>query len=355
MIDAISKLVESGAISEDVQKGIQEAWDLKIKENKEVVGAELREEFAKRYEHDKSNMIEAIDSMMNEKLSEEITKFVEDRKALAQEKIAYKENVGKHSAKLESFILNKLSEELKELHGDRKSVHENFKKMEEFVVGALAKEIKEFHEDKKGVVETKVKLVAEAKKQMAKMKEAFITRSAKVVESAVNKKLAEELKSLKEDITAARTVNFGKKIFEAFASEYQNSYLNEKSETAKLMKVVDETTMKLKDAEKAIEEKQAVIESKEAESKRQADLMERKEKMAEMLKPLGKDKSEVMSQLLESVQTDKLEASFNKYLPHVMADKAVTKEGAKILSESGGDRAQREDADLTNIRKLAGI
>jgi len=355
MIDAISKLVESGAISEDVKNSIQEAWDLKIKENKEQVGAELREEFAKRYEHDKANMIEAIDKMMNEKLSEEITKFVEDRKALAQEKIAYKENVGKHSAKLESFILNKLSEELKELHSDRKGVHENFKKMEEFVVGALAKEIKEFHEDKKGVVETKVKLVAEAKKQMAKMKEAFITRSAKVVENAVNKKLAEELKSLKEDITAAREINFGKKIFEAFASEYQNSYLNEKSETSKLMKVVDETTLKLKDAEKVIEEKQAVIESKEAEARRQKDLMERKEKMAEMLKPLGKDKSEVMSQLLESVSTAKLEASFNKYLPHVMADKAVTKEGAKILSESGGDRAQREDADLTNIRKLAGI
>jgi hypothetical protein len=355
MIDAISKLVESGAISEDVRNSIQEAWDNKIKENKEVVGAELREEFAKRYEHDKANMIEAIDKMMNEKLSEEITKFVEDRKALAQEKIAYKENVGKHSAKLESFILNKLSEELKELHSDRKGVHENFKKMEEFVVNALAKEIKEFHEDKKGVVETKVKLVAEAKKQMAKMKEAFITRSAKVVESAVNKKLAEELKALKEDITSAREINFGKKIFEAFASEYQNSYLNEKSETSKLMKVVDETTLKLKDAEKVIEEKQAVIESKIAESKRQADLMERKEKMAEMLKPLGKEKSEVMSQLLESVSTAKLEASFNKYLPHVMADKAVTKEGAKILSESGGDRAQREDADITNIRKLAGI
>ena len=181
MIDAISKLVESGAISEDVQKGIQEAWDLKIKENKEQVGAELREEFAKRYEHDKANMIEAIDTMMNEKLSEEITKFVEDRKALAQEKIAYKENVGKHSAKLEEFILSKLNEELKELHSDRKGVHENFKKMEEFVVNALAKEIKEFHEDKKGVVETKVKLVAEAKKQMAKMKEAYQRRRDLIV------------------------------------------------------------------------------------------------------------------------------------------------------------------------------
>ena len=170
----------------------------------------------------------------------------------------------------------------------------------------------------------------------------------------MNKKLAEELKSLKEDITSAREVNFGKKIFEAFASEYQNSYLNEKSETSKLMKVVDETTLKLAEAEKAVKEKQAVIESKDAESKRQADLMERKEKMAEMLKPLGKNKSEVMAQLLESVQTDKLQASFDKYLPHVMADKPVVSE-KKVISESAGDRRQREDADINSIRKLAGI
>ena len=350
----ISKLVESGAISEDVQKSIQEAWDSKIKENKEVVGAELREEFAKRYEHDKANMIEAIDKMMTEKLSEEISKFIEDRKALAQEKIAYKENVGAHSAKLQEFVLTKLSEELKELHGDRKGVHSNFGKMEEFVVNALAKEIKEFHEDKKGVVETKVKLVAEAKAQMAKLKEAFIQKSAKVVESAVNKKLAEELSTLKEDITKARETNFGKKVFEAFASEYQNSYLNEKSETSKLMKVVDETTLKLADAEKAVKEKNAVIESKNAESKRQADLMERNEKMADMLKPLGKQKSEVMSQLLESVQTDNLQASFDKYLPHVMSDKPIVTQ-KKVISEAKGDRETREDADLTNFRKLAGI
>ena len=352
----ISKLVESGAISEDVQKSIQEAWDSKVKENKETVGAELREEFAKRYEHDKGNMIEAIDKMMTEKLSEEISKFITDRKALAQEKVAYKENVGKHSAKLQEFIMKKLAEELKELHGDRKGVHENFNKLEEFVVNALAKEIKEFHEDKKGVVETKVKLVAEAKKQMAKMKEAFITKSAKVVESAVNKKLAEELKTLKEDITAARQINFGKKVFEAFASEYQNSYLNEKSETSKLMKVVDETTLKLADAEKAVNEKNAVIESKNAESKRQADLMERKEKMAEMLKPLGKEKGEVMGQLLESVQTANLQTSFDKYLPHVMAENPIASvKNKRVMTEAAGDRTKREDADLTYIRKLAGI
>ena len=355
MFDAITKLVESGVISEETHKGIQEAWDSKVKENREQVSAELREEFAKRYEHDKGNMVEAIDKMMTEKLSEEINKFVEDRKALAQEKIAYKENVGVHSAKLEEFVLSKLSNEMKELHGDRKTVGENFAKLEEFVVNALAKEIKEFNEDKKSVVETKVKLVKEAKAQMKKLKEAFVTKSAKIVEDAVTRKLGEEISQLKEDISAARQVNFGKQIFEAFASEYQASYLNEKSESAKLLKVVDETTLKLKDAEKSIEEKQAVIESKEQEIARQKDLMERKETMVELLKPLSKDKAEVMSQLLESVQTKDLKSAYNKYLTPVMDEKSTVSTAKKIISEAKGDRSQREDADLTNIRKLAGI
>ena len=355
MFDAITKLVESGVISEDTQKAISEAWDSKVKENREQVSAELREEFAKRYEHDKGNMVEAIDKMMTEKLSEEINKFVEDRKALAQEKIAYKESVGAHSAKLEEFVLSKLTNEMNELHSDRKSVGENFAKLEEFVVNALAKEIKEFNEDKKSVVETKVKLVKEAKAQMKKLKEAFVSKSAKIVEDAVTKKLGQEIAQLKEDITSARKINFGKQIFEAFASEYQASYLNEKSETSKLLKVVDETTLKLKDAEKSIEEKQAVIESKEQEIARQKDLMERKETMVELLKPLSKDKAEVMSQLLESVQTKDLKSAYSKYLAPVMDEKSTVAKAKKIISESSGDRAQREDADLTHIRKLAGI
>jgi hypothetical protein len=355
MFDAIQKLVESGVIGEETQKSIQEAWENKVKENKEQAAAELREEFAKRYEHDKNNMVEAIDKMMTDKLSEEITKFIEDRKALAMEKTAYKENVGKHSAKLESFVMNKLAEEITELNADRKSVHENFSKLEEFVVSALAREIKEFHEDKKGVVETKVKLVKEAKAQMKKLKEAFITKSAKVVEDAVTKKLSEELAQLKEDITAARQINFGKRVFEAFASEYQSSYLNEKSETARLLKVVDEQMLKISEAKKSIDEKQAVIESKEQEIARTKDLMERKETMAELLKPLSKDKADVMSQLLESVQTNALKSAYAKYLPPVMDDKSTAPVGKKVISEAKGDRSQREDADLTNIRKLAGI
>ena len=359
MFDAITKLIESGVIGEDTKKSIEEAWESKVKENRELVTAELREEFAKKYEHDKGNMVEAIDSMMTAKLSEEISKFIEDRKALAQEKVAYKESVGAHSAKLEEFVLSKLTNEIKELHDDRKSVGENFAKLEEFVVNALAKEIKEFNEDKKSVVETKVKLVKEAKAQLAKLKESFIKKSAQVVEQAVTKKLGEEISQLKEDISAARQINFGKQIFEAFASEYQTSYLNEKSESAKLLKVVDETTLKLKDAEKSIEEAKTVIESKEREIAQVKDLMERKATMAELLKPLSKDKAEVMSQLLESTETGKLKTAYDKYLQAVMEDAPVSK-AKKIISEASGDKAsaprsEREDAELGSIRVLAGL
>jgi predicted component of type VI protein secretion system len=307
-------------------------------------------------------MVEAIDKMMTDKLSEEITKFVEDRKALAMEKTTYKENVGAHSAKLESFVMNKLAEELNELNVDRKSVHENFSKLEEFVVGALAKEIKEFHEDKKGVVETKVKLVKEAKSQMKKLKDAFITKSAKVVEDAVTKKLGEELTQLKEDITAARQINFGKRVFEAFASEYQSSYLNEKSETSKLLKVVDEQMLKIEEAKKSIEEKQAVIESKEQEIARSKDLMERKSVMNEMLGTLSSDKKEVMRSLLESVRTPKLREAFDKYLPAVIdgyKKKATTEKVALTESiEVTGDKESKSSVgldDILDIRKLAGL
>jgi hypothetical protein len=61
-----------------------------------------------------------------------------------------------------------------------------------------------------------------------------------------------------------------------------------------------------------------------------------------------------MAQLLESVQTANLQASFDKYLPHVMNDKPVASV-KQVMTEAKGDREVREDAELTNIRKLAGI
>ena len=49
----------------------------------------------------------------------------------------------------------------------------------------------------------------------------------------------------------------------------------------------------------------------------------------------------------------KLEESF--FLQNSFEIYGLVETGKKVISESAGDRAQREDADITNIRKLAGI
>jgi len=149
MSDVFNKLFETGALSEDVRADLQEAWDQKVKENKDTVTAELREEFAKRYEHDKSNMIEAVDRMVSERLESEIKEFSEDKKTLAEARVEYKKKVSEHSGKLQEFMLKQLTKEIAELHEDRSMVSERFAKLEDFVVKQLAKEINEFAEDKK--------------------------------------------------------------------------------------------------------------------------------------------------------------------------------------------------------------
>ena len=79
MLDAITKpLLESGIINEETSIAINEAWETKLNEAKEQVRAELREEFAQRYEHDKNVMVEALDKMVTDGLSEEIQEFQTD-------------------------------------------------------------------------------------------------------------------------------------------------------------------------------------------------------------------------------------------------------------------------------------
>ena len=60
MLDALKTLFENDVVREEVvQRHLQEAWNAKVKENLLEATAELREEFAKKYEHDKETMVEA--------------------------------------------------------------------------------------------------------------------------------------------------------------------------------------------------------------------------------------------------------------------------------------------------------
>lgn len=369
MLDAIKPLLESGLINEDVSNELQKVWEGKLTEARDQVRGELREEFAQRYEHDRSVMVEALDKMLTENLSQEITEFHEEKKQLVADRVATRVALGEHASKFNEFMVTKLAEEIRELRNDRKAQMENQQKLEKFIVHALAKEIKEFATDKKAVVEARVKLVAEGREKLEELKAKFVAESAKKVSAAVASQLKGELSQLKEDIKVARENNFGRKLFEAFASEYSVTYLNDKAEARKLMSAIQTKDVQLARAKQIAEQAIQVAETKDREARIIKESTQREKAMDILLAPLNKEKKEVMKALLESVQTIKLQDAFAKYLPAVLNTGAV-KAGAKttltesVIKEVTGDKetAKKEvekdsvaDSNLIDFKRLAGL
>jgi hypothetical protein len=433
-INAINSLVESGIINEDTRSAINEAWEAQLAEARETVRSELREEFARRYDHDKNTMVVALDKMVTESLQEELAEFKQEKYALtedrikfksfvkesgskfnqfmidklseeikqlrndrkgfaegvkklekfvmenlaneisefnqekqelANDRVAFKKFVKESSSKFNTFMVTKLTEEIKQLQNDRKVQNEGYKNLEAFVMESLANEIGEFDQDKRKLVETKVRLVAGAKQRMSEMQTAFVSKSAKLVKEAVAKSLESELTQLKEDIQVARENMFGRRLFEAFAGEFTATHLNENKEIAKLSSLVKAKNRQLEEAKSIAVKASKLVEAKDREVKVIRESAQRKQTIAELLKPLSKDKANVMSELLEGIQTNKLRSVYDKYLPSVLNEtKSTDKSKVTVLSENrkvvSGDKTakpnvQYESDNVFEIKRLAGL
>ena len=367
MLDAIKPLLESGLINEDVGQEINRVWESKLTEARDQVRSELREEFAQRYEHDRSVMVEALDKMVTHSLTDEIKEFHSDRQAMNEDRVRAKIKLQENAAKFNDFMVQKLAEEIRELRNDRKVQMENQAKLEKFIVHALAREIKEFSQDKKAVVEAKVKLIAEGRKQINAVKAQFVAESAKRINSIVTNHLKSEMSQLKEDIKLAKENNFGRKLFEAFASEFSTTYLNDKEETRKLLAVLSRREQQLAESTNKLAKAQQLVESKEREVRIIKESTQRVKAMEELLSPLNKEKAQVMRSLLESVQTPKLKQAFDKYLPAVLNTGSDKKAKAALtestITEVTGDKSAtkfkeidtEERDNVIDIKRLAGL
>ena len=371
MLDAIKPLLDNGIINEETRTAISEAWESRITEAKEQVRAELREEFAQRYQHDKAVMVEALDKMVTESLTAELTEFADEKRQLAEDRVKFKSHMVESAGKFNDFMFSKLTAEIQELRADRKVYESAIKKLESFTIRALAEEIQEFETDKRAVVETKVRLIREGKAKLADLQHKFIAQSATAVKEAITSSLESELTQLKEDIQIARENMFGRRLFEAFASEFAGTHLNENKQIHELQGTVSALASKLSEAVSAIENKNVLVESKEREIRIIKETAERKERLAEMLRPLNKEKSAIMRDLLESVQTDKLQNAYEKYLPAVLNNSAVAKPAprAAMLTESRvevtGDKTAKTAVEshqaasvsdnVFEIKRLAGL
>lgn len=362
-------LSESIGLSEEARGQIVGLWEAKISEAREEVAATLREEFARKFEHDKGVLVESMDRFLTEKVRAELEEFAEDKRQLVAERIAYKSKLTEHTGLLNKFVTEAVAKEMKEFHAEKKAMKENFSKLENFLLKQLAEEIREFRADKKSLVEQKVKMVAEGKAKLQETKAQFIKRAATIIESNIEKTLRTEIGQFKEDIRVARENDFGRKIFESVAAEFMTSYLNEGTEIKKMQKMLESKDQEMKALKETVLKSQRIVESMDAKIKTSQDLLERQRVMGELLAPLSKDKQAVMKELLESVQTTKLQGAYNKYLPSVLNEAEVRKPVAEkaqlneaTLTAKTGNRAEvalQEDTEdssgLMRILSLAGV
>jgi hypothetical protein len=365
MLEAIKHLLDSGILNEDTKQQIVAAWDSKLEESREQIRTEMRGEFAERYEHDKQSMVEALDRMVTDHLTAAVQKIAEERNQLVVDRAKFISEMKNKAGNFEKFMQDTLAAELKEFANDRNSHKATLAKLEKFVVRALAEELTEFTEDKRDLVETKVKLVSLAKSKMESLRKEFIDRSATLVENVVTNTIKTELGQLKEDIKVARENNFGRRLFEAFASEYSATYLNENAEVNKMQADMAALVKALAEAKAENATKSSLVESKNREIAKILDETSRSKKLGAMLKPLAAEKADVMKSLLENIQTDRLEAAFNKYLPAVLNNSAPRTD-RKVINESvakTGDRvAKTQESDekgnvnnIVEIKRLAGL
>jgi hypothetical protein len=362
MLDAIKPLLDSGLINEEVGQELNEAWELKLTEAREQVRGELREEFAQRYEHDKTVMVEALDRMVTEGLQNEISAVQAEKRALAEDRVNFQSKIKESATKFNDFMVTKLAEEIGELRKDRRMHNEGIQKLERFIVRALAEEIQEFAQDKRDVVETKVRLVREARQKLETLKTRFIRESAGKVTAVVSRHLKTELTQLHEDIRVARENNFGRRIFEAYAAEFGATHLNEKAEVRDLNQQLVTKDRQLAEATRIARDQRVIVESKEREIRMIKESNVRANALEELLSPLNEEKREIMKNLLESVQTARLKGAFEKYLPAVLADgrtmKAKTALTERVSVVTGDKTVKAADEDRSNvidIKRLAGL
>jgi hypothetical protein len=374
MPKSITDIIGNSVLNEDVKTDLVEAFEARMTEQRDEVTAELREEFASRYENDKTQIVSAMDALLKEALKVELDEFAQDKSKLAEDRVRTKRAIKEHSKMLDTFIKEMLAKEISELREDRKAQKTNFGKLEEFVLKQLTTELNEFHDDKRSLAEQKVKMVREGKKVIVEAKRNFVKKSAAKLEIVVESVLRKELKSLHEDIQTAKENEFGRKIFETFASEFMTSTLSESTQAGKLAKEVTNLKRTIAESNNTIVAKDKML----AEAKRTVrvtrDLSERQSAMGEMLGPLNKGQKELMKTLLESVKTSQLTAAYKKYLPSVLSEDtnvtgqsnktrlAENTRGGNPLREVSGDKvnksAQQEvggSADIITLKKLAGL
>lgn len=255
MDEILNKLLQSELLSEETKAEITQQWTASV---------------------------DAFKTQVREEVSMEV------RNELAEQWISERDEL---IGKVDTFVAEALTKELSELKGDI----ERFRDLEA-----------EFAEK---LVEEKHKLAGEVATEL----DALVDK----IDAFFEMRLAAEMDELKEDLEIVKQNEFGRRMFEAFASEYAKNYVDEDAVQSKL----SVAEQKLADAEKAL-----------AESEEKIAKMLRESKMEQILSPLTGKKREQMAMILKNVDTSRLEESYKYFIGRIMKEEEAAP-AAKPLTE----------------------
>lgn len=218
----------------------------------------------------------------------------------------------------------------------------------------------------KGDIESFRDLEAEAAKNHVELKHQMANQLEEEFDDLVTKlsdfldiQLEAEIQDLKEDLQIVKQNEFGRKIFEAFAKEFNTAHVDEDSITAKLQSA----ELKLEEAKQQIKK----LEESAAVSNRVAVL-------EKVLAPLSGKKREQMEFVLKSVETDRLQEAYDTFIGRILKEdikvepkkpviteskKPVETQSAKSQVVTGNPVIVTEDVsvdpEIAKIRRLGGV
>lgn len=167
--------------------------------------------------------------------------------------------------------------------------------------------------------------LVEAKAAMGDELKSDLTDLVEKLDSFLEIRLNAEMEELKEDIATVRKNQFGRKIVEAFAEEFASEFFDEDSAENTLR----ETETRLQDTSEQL---------KEAE--RKVSVMERGQKLSNVLAPLSGRSRDVMEAILKNVDTKNLEDGYKTFI-------------GRVLRETSGDDANTADSEKEDEKVLA--
>lgn len=294
MDEILQKLLQSELLSEETKAEISEQWTASV----EVFKTQVREETAN-----------------------------EVRAQLAEQWIAERDEL---VTKVDSFVAEALVKEVAELKADI----ERFRDLEAEYAEKL--------------VEEKHKLAEEVASELDQLVDK--------IDAFFEVRLSAELDELKEDISVVKQNEFGRKIYEAFASTFAVAHNDEESVAGKL-KIAES---KLADIEKAL-----------ASSEEQRHALVREAKLEKLLTNLTGKKREQMEMVLKNIETGRLEESYKFFIGRIMKEDVAAPAAATLTEGAKDDKkttvvtgdapveqvaaTAKLDESLAKLQRLAGI